>query len=226
MLGTCGMAQGGWSRDLMIAGLVTSAAILAVVAGLVARQAALHHRLSEHLRWTARPAVVAGEHIGLVPGLGAAVVAGLWRPRIYCSEDVLTSLDGEELTAVLLHERHHALTHAPAKLVVLSALARLVGRIDAGAAWIERERSRIEVAADEHALTHGATRAVLARAILKLSDAPPTLMLAAFAPATDLRMRALLNGGQQATDPSHRFVPVMIVTVALVVFACSTLSLL
>ena len=225
MFGTCRLAHDGLARDLVAAGLLTTAAILAVVAALVARQAALHHRLAEHLRWTARPAVVAGEQVGLVQGRGAAVVAGLWRPRIYCSEDLLTSLDDDELMAVLLHERHHALSHAPAKLVVLSALSGLVGRMRAGSAWIEGERSRIEIAADDHALTNGATRAVLARAILKLSAAPPTMMLAAFASATDLRMRALLDGGHQATDPSHRFVPAAIVAAALVVVACSTLSL-
>lgn len=226
MLGTCGMAQGGLSRDLMIVALVTAAAILAVVAVLVARQAAAHHRLSEHLRGTARPTVIAGEQIGLVQGRGAAVVAGLWRPRIYCSEDLLTSLDDDELMAVLLHERHHALSHAPAKLVVLSALSGLVGRMRAGSAWIEGERSRIEIAADDHALTNGATRAVLARAILKLSDAAPTLMLAAFATATELRMRALIGDGHQATDLSHRFVPAALVAAALVVVACSGLSVL
>jgi len=226
MLGTCGIVQGGLSRDLMIVGLVTAAAILAVVAALVARQAAAHHRLSEHLRWTARPAVVGGEQIGLVPGLGAAVVAGLWRPRIYCSEDVLISLDGEELAAVLLHEHHHTLSQAPAKLVVLAALSGLVGGMRAGAAWIERERSKIEIAADDHALANGASRAALARAILKLSDAPPPLILAAFASATDLRMRALIGGEHRAAGPSHRLAPTAVLAAALVVVACSSLSLL
>src|SRR6266511_2859988 len=117
-------------------------------------------------------------------------------------------------------------SQAPAKLVVLAALSGLVGGMRAGAAWIERERSKIEIAADDHALANGASRAALARAILKLSDAPPPLILAAFASATDLRMRALIGGEHRAAGPSHRLAPTAVLAAALVVVACSSLSLL
>lgn len=226
MLGTCGVARSVFPRDLLMTGLLTALAMLGLVAGLVARQAVAHHRLSEGLRRHARPAVIADLPIGLVPGVGAALVAGIRHPRIYCSDDVLTSLEAEELAAVLLHERHHELNHAPAKLVLLAALAPLICRAGAGSAWLERQRARIEIAADEHALENGATRRTLARAILKLSDASPTLTLAAFASASELRMRALLGGGPVVTGSSARFVPFAISAGAVVALVCSAMSLL
>jgi beta-lactamase regulating signal transducer with metallopeptidase domain len=163
--------------------------------------------------------------IGVVPGVAAAVVAGLRTPRIYCSEDVLVTLEADELAAVILHERHHAQTYAPAKLVALAALARLIGRTRSGAAWIESERSRIEIAADDHAITNGATRPALAGAILKLAQGSPTQTLAGFASAADRRIRALL--GEASTAPrTRRPMPMIILGPVAAVVACALLPML
>lgn len=226
MLGSCGVAQGAFSRDTILFGLLLTTVIGGVVTVLIALEAVAHHRLARLLRRTALPAVIGDQAIGLVPSVSAAVVAGLRQPRIYCSEDLLERLTEDELAGVLLHERHHAQTHAPAKLVVLAALARLVGRTSAGAAWIESERSRIEIAADDDAIANGTPRPTLARAIMKMAQASPTLTLAGFASASDTRLRALL--GEAPTAPrSHRsLVPMTILGAVAVVVACAILPML
>ena len=209
---------------MMIASLAV-AATLAVVGAAIAMQAIAHHHLAEMLRRVARPAVVAGQAVGLVPGVGAAVVAGLRSPRIYCSEDLIDTLTDEELAAVLLHERHHALAHAPARLVVLAGLGRILGRTQAGAAWIDVQRSRIEIAADAHAIACGATRPALARAILKLSAASPILTLAGFASATDLRIRALVDEAPGGSRPAGRGLPMTLLGTVAVAVTCTILSM-
>lgn len=226
MLGSCGAAQAGLSRDVAIIALLLFTALVALVAALVAFEAVAHHRLSNRLRRTATPVAVGDQEIGLVPGASAAAVAGLLRPQIYCSDDVLTRLGDEELAAVLLHERHHASTHAPAKLVVLAALARLIGRTRHGRAWIASQRSQIEIAADEHAIANGATRPALARAILILAEASPTLTLAGFGSAADLRIRALLGEAPAASASPRRFLPTAVLGAAAVVVVCTILSML
>lgn len=225
LLGSCGGNSGGLARDLMMIGSLTVAAALAVVGAAITLQAIAHHQLAEMLRRVARPAVVADQAVGLVPGVGAAVVAGLRSPRIYCTEDAINILTDEELAAVLLHERHHALAHAPARLVVLAGLGRTLGRTRAGAAWIEAQRSRIEIAADAHAIACGATRPALARAILKLAVASPTLTLAGFASATELRIRALLDEAPGGSSPARQRLPMTILGTVVVAVACAILSM-
>ena len=226
MLGPCGAASAGPSRDAAMAALVLLAALVGLIAVLVAVEAFAHHRLSARLRRTALPVAVGDQEIGLVPGAATAVVAGLLRPRIYCSDDVLRRLGEAELSAVLLHEHHHASTHAPAKLVVLAAVARLLGRTGPGSAWIESQRSRIEIAADEHAIANGATRPALARAILVLAQPSPAPTLAGFASAADLRLHALLGEVPAPSASSRRFVPTAVFGAAAVVVACTILSIL
>lgn len=224
-LGTCGIGQPG-SRGIAILGLLFGAIVAVILLGSIAIHAALHHRVSRGLGRQARPAVVAEQAVGLVPGVGAALVAGIRHPRIYCSDDLVVLLDAEELQAVLLHERHHELAHAPARLVVLTALAPFLGLFGQGSAWIDRQRAGIEIAADEHAVRHGATGATLARAILKLRDSQSRASLAGFATAGDLRLRALLGEdiGSAASRPGA--VGTAVVAAVAVAVLCSVFSLL
>lgn len=183
-----------WLRtDILTAGLAAALAIALAMIGLILRQAVVHHRLSSALARLARPATLADHSVGFTSVAAAPVVAGLRRPTIYCSEDLAARLDADEVRAVLLHERHHQLAFAPARLVVLSGLAPIVGRLGVGRSWLERERARIEIAADEYALRSGAGRSAIARALLKLEADGPLGSLAGFATAHELRLRALLH---------------------------------
>lgn len=223
-MGACAAAQAG-SRPVALVALVISAILGVVVVASVAIHAVLHHRVSGRLRRQARPVVLADRPVGLVPGIGAAVVAGIRRPRTYCSDDLVARLDTEELRAVLLHERHHELAHAPARLVVLSALAPFLGRTGPGSRWLERRRAAIEIAADRHAVGNGTTRATLARAILKLRETPAQLSLAGFGAAGELRLRALLGEDVDPDAPTNRTrVVVSVVVGGVVAGLCSALS--
>ena len=226
LLASCGATSGRLVRDLLMIGSLSVATILAAIGALISQHAIAHHQLARSLSRVARPTVVANLAVGLVPGLGAAVVAGLRSPRIYCSLDLIETLTDEELTAVILHERHHALAHAPARLVVLAALARILGRTRAGSAWIESQRSRIEIAADAHAIACGATRPALARAILKLAGASPALALAGFVSATDLRIRALLDEVSAGSRPARQGIPMTILGALVLALACAIVSVL
>jgi Zn-dependent protease with chaperone function len=175
--------------------------LLAIVVGLVAvaREAWRHQQLAASIARLSSPTVIDGRPVGLVPGLGAAVVACLQRPRIYCADDLPQRLDADELRAVILHEHHHQLERGPVRLVLIGALAPLLGRLEAGRAWMERERARLEIAADAYALESGASRPALASALVKLASTPGMIPAPGFASAADLRVRALL-GEPTGTD--------------------------
>ncbi len=222
----CGITQAAIWRDAALVGSVIVAIVAAMLLVSIGIQLVLHHRVSDRLRRHARPTVIADHAVGLVPGNHVALVAGIRHPRIYCSADLVTRLAADELRAVLLHERHHALVHAPARLVILSALTPFLGLLGLGSAWLERRRARLEIAADEHAIGHGATRATLAQAILKIGDRPPRPSLAGFATASDLRLRALL--GEDIASTAHRpwAAGIAVVATVLVPVFCSVVPIL
>lgn len=224
-MGACAAAQAG-SRGMVLLGLVMGSIVGVLAIASITIHAVLHHRVARRLGRQARSMVLAGHPVGLVPGIGVAVVAGIRRPRTYCSSDLVARLDTEEIRAVLLHERHHELTHAPSRLVVLSALAPFVGRTGSGSRWLERQRARIEIAADRHAISNGTTRATLARAILKLRETPGQLSLAGFATAGDLRLRALIGEDVDPDPPTHPRVLAAVVVAVAVALMCSVLSIL
>lgn len=152
-----------------------------------------HRRMFALLDHLASPGRLAGHAVELVPGLTAPCVAGLARPRIYCPEDLADRLSQGELRAVVLHERYHQLTHAPARLVALAALGSAVDRLGAGRRWSERRRAAIEIAADDHALGTGVGRSDLARALLKLGSGALDAGLPSYATASEIRLRHLLG---------------------------------
>jgi beta-lactamase regulating signal transducer with metallopeptidase domain len=180
-------------------GLVLASALLLAIL----REAYRHHRLSRALPQADRAASLLGEPVRLVPGLVAPVVAGFRRPSLYCPANLSRRLDEEELRAVVLHERHHQLARAPLALVVLAALRPFVGALASGRVWLERQRARIEIAADAYALEAGATRTALASALLKLSRQPEALWLPGFDAAAEIRIPALL-GEPTSAGPKQR----------------------
>ncbi len=190
------------------------AAIVVTIGGFVAIsifwQVYRHRRLSMFLDRTARPARLAEHDVGLVAGLGAPCVAGLTRSRIYFPADLVERLSERELRAVVLHERHHQLIHAPARLVILAALAPALGRLKVGRQWAEGRRAAIEIAADDHALGAGARRPELARALLKLGAASFDSGLPSYASASELRLRHLMGEASPAGHRLRSFAPLIL----------------
>lgn len=187
----------GW----LLPPIVGLASLSVAWAASVSWRAYRHHRLTAQLRRIAQPATVRGILVRELAGSNAAFVAGLRRPHIFCSPELAGSLTPDELRAVLLHERYHQLDRAPAKLIMLDALAPLVGLFDVGRAWLARRVAAFEIAADDYALRHGSSRGSLARALLKLAPVQAGSPGIGFASAMDLRLRALIDGnGQDSTD--------------------------
>jgi beta-lactamase regulating signal transducer with metallopeptidase domain len=188
-----GAVQPGLPNAIAIAGSALGLVVLLLFAGSMGRRAIAHHQASRRLLREARPAVLEGHRVQLVPGIGAAVVAGIIRPTVYCADDLAARLDPEELRALLWHEDHHRLTRAPARLVALAGVGRVLGWIPPIEVLIERARAAIEIAADEHAIRAGSSRPALARAIMRLQDYRSGTDVAPFVSAVDLRLGALLG---------------------------------
>lgn len=192
-IAVCMLAPASGMRGIGHPILGLGIALAIVLGAAVGREAWRHQRLAASIARLAQPATIEGKSVALVPGLGAAVVAGLRRPQIYCADDLSRRLDHDELRAVILHEHHHQLDRGPARLVVIGALAPVLRHFEAGRVWLERERARVEIAADVYALNAGASRRSLASALIKLSSTPGFSAAPGFANAADLRVRALLG---------------------------------
>ena len=180
-----------------------------------------HSRLTSALVRRSRAVELHGQLVYELDGLDAALVAGLRHPRIFCASDLRRRLAPDELRAVLLHERFHQLDHAPIKLVVLQALAPFLAFSGAGRAWVARSLAALEIAADSHALAHGASRSALASALLRLSNSPSGVGVG-FTSAVDLRLTALVDG-RVPDAVSRPMWPGLLSTIALV---CGLVSLL
>lgn len=191
------------ARDLAYTTVALATLGLALFMGAWLHEAQRHHRVTKEMSRLARQGAVAGQPVRFVSGLSTPVVAGLWFPRVYCGEDLTALLDGDELLAVMLHERHHQRGHAPLRLTALSALAPFVDRTESGRAWLERARAQIEIAADAYALAGGVSRAAIASSLLKLTPGFGSASAPGFATAADLRVRALL-GDPTGLPLAHR----------------------
>lgn len=201
-IGGCMVAPQAVGRDVAHVMLAAMAALLTVLVAALLHHARRHRQVAAGLARFAYRGSLAGEPVEFVPGLDAPLVAGLRAPRVFCGDDLHLRLDEEEVRGVILHEQHHQRGRAPLRLVALSGVAALVGRTAVGRAWLERERARIEIAADAHALAAGVSRAALAGALLKLSTVQRFASAPGFATAADLRVRALL--GEPTGLDSHR----------------------
>lgn len=178
-----------------------------VVAGVVmalAVQARRHRRLVRGLRAVSAPGELAGTPVRTGALGDAAFVAGLGRPTIYCDHRLPDQLTPAQLRAVLLHERAHQRSLDPARLLLVELVAPVARRSRWGRQWLSATLARREIAADQHALDHGASRADLAAALLAL---PPLARahVAGFTPAVDLRLQALLGDDPDLhTSPALR----------------------
>lgn len=217
------MASHRWRRAVAVTVLVGCAIgpgvdvpvehVLVGVWGLLAAglSVAFVYRVREHGHFSRRmractvPARVDGVALRLGAPGRSAFVAGLWRPEIYCDRALLEELDPGELRAVLLHEHGHQRVRDPLRILAADLVFRLISWTGRAGAWRERTLARREIAADQYALSAGATRSAIASALLKVAP-DSTGHAAAFAPATELRLRALLADGPPTSPPRWRAV--------------------
>lgn len=105
-----------------------------------------------------------------------AFCAGLLRPRIYVSTAALAALDGDELQAVVAHERHHARQRDPLRILVARLLADALFFLPAARRLGERYASLAELAADRAAVRAAGDAAPLASALLSFEAANPAVV--------------------------------------------------
>lgn len=101
-----------------------------------------------------------------------AFCAGLLRPRIFVSSGALQTLGREELRAVLAHERHHARSRDPLRLLIARTLRDGLFFLPGMNELAERYAALAEVAADGAAVdANGGDRRSLAAALLAFDRA-------------------------------------------------------
>jgi beta-lactamase regulating signal transducer with metallopeptidase domain len=196
VIGACMLASPipGHLPGLLLPISVVTASTLSALAVLIVRRAYRHVRLHRELLRHSRKVTVDGIEIEELTGVEGAFVAGLLRPHIFCSQGLDLEFPPEEVQAILLHERYHQLDRAPAKLVPLDAMAPLVAGLRVGQVWLTRRIAALEIAADQYALRHGASRGALARALFRLQPADSASLVGiGFATVADLRLQALLE---------------------------------
>lgn len=204
------------------AAVAAATAIAAAIALLVfVRISVAHGALTRRLRGQSTSAEVAGTRLRLGPVGGSVFVAGLARPDIFCDHALLDELDDAEIHAVTLHERAHQRARDPLRNAVVAVVAPLLRRFGAGRAWVERRAAAREIAADRYAIACGVDRRAIASALLKVPPAG-AVHAAAFAPAVELRLRALL--GDHVEVPAGR--PWVAVTTGALIGAAVCLAML
>ncbi|HEX3744756.1 MAG TPA: M56 family metallopeptidase [Bryobacteraceae bacterium] len=157
------------------------------------------------------------------------MLAGVFRPRMVISHDVVAALSAEQLAAAIRHERAHGISHDNFKrLLVL--LAPGIVPFASGFRNLERGWARIaEWAADDRASAGKARRSLsLAAALVRVARLgavapPPALATSLMADGAELseRVDRLLRSAHRAAHP-HRREPIqtavagLLVTVALI----------
>lgn len=130
-----------------------------------------------------------------------ALCYGLLRPRIMVSAGMLARLNDAELTAILLHERHHLQRRDPLRSLAMHAVTAGLFLMPLAPVWQRWFETRMELAADQAALSvmpRGALAGALA-AVLTAAPARPA-GLAALS-ATEARIASLVGTPQRAPLP-------------------------
>lgn len=186
--------------------LVFELGLAAVVSAWAARLAVdlwRQRRTMRLLSVAAAPATLAGVHCQVVLGLGPrAFVSGWLRPQIFVGDELLATLDRAELAGVLFHEHHHRRTRAPLRAAAIGAWLSVLGRLSVVESLVRGRLTDLERAADDYALSRGASPAALASALLKV--APATVPASAsYAASADERIASLLLRSQGVAESAR-----------------------
>ena len=173
---------------------VLAVGVVAVFGWLLHQQ----HRV-EAATASATTSAIHGVKVHVVDGT-VACTAGPIRPRIFLGRGLLSSLDEDELQAVVLHERAHRTRFDPLRVSIVAAGQAAAPRALVSPDAASRVEARREIVADRVAIRDGATRRALAASLLKVGDAPAGAV--GFVSAHELRVRALVD--ELPVDPPAR----------------------
>jgi Zn-dependent protease with chaperone function len=162
--------------------VVSIAAGLALAVGSLARQALASRRLARRVRGLTRRCPDQLTQVAAQTGLGGRValvdtaasfsfVFGMLRPRVAVSSGLLAGLSGEELRAVLEHERYHVCSLDPLRVVLLRALSTALFFLPALGSLHTRYIAARELAADRRAVAACGPRPLVG-ALLKVVRGP------------------------------------------------------
>ncbi len=101
-----------------------------------------------------------------------ALCYGWLKPRVLVTTGLVEAMDEHELSSVLAHEKYHLTQYDPFKILIARALRDAVIFFPVLKDLVENYLLLQEIAADQHALAHGATRETLASALLKVFRSP------------------------------------------------------
>lgn len=216
-LGWCVALSTVVGGDPMLAVEVVGAALVATWAALVARELARSQRVARTLAQDAWDTSMFGVRVRVTPALETdAIVVGSIRPVIYLGADLLATLSGDELRAVVYHEDHHRRTRAPIRAAALDAWLRLLGRSNRVRGVLLDRLSDLEALADADAIRRGSSPGALARALVK---GEASLRPVSFAYAAERRVEQLLDRAagtpvEAAGRLPYEWLPVILLTVA------------
>ena len=152
---------------LMLASL--GAAVMGLIVLGAARELAAARRFDRRL--AAEDPQRLGDALVIDNARPHAFCAGLLSPRVYVTTGAIAILDEPALTAVLMHERHHARRRDPLRLATSRVLARAMFFLPALRELNRQQQALAEMSADESAINGApANRAALARAMLSFTE--------------------------------------------------------
>jgi Zn-dependent protease with chaperone function len=180
--GLPGLLGEGASLLAMLPFVVLVAVGLALAGRSLVRQVLASHRLARRVRGLARALPDQLTRAAMRTGLGGRVVFvdapdsfsfvyGVLTPRVAVSRGLLEDVSGEELRAVLEHERYHVCNLDPLKVVLVQALSAALFFLPALDSLRVRYVAGRELAADRRAVTV-CGRSPLAGALLKVVRGP------------------------------------------------------
>jgi hypothetical protein len=200
---------GGWltGGDPMLVIELAAAVLVSAWAARLAFDLWRQRQTIRLLSVAAAPATLAGVHYRVVLGLGPrAFVSGWLRPQIFVGDELLATLDRAELAGVLFHEHHHRRTRAPLRAAAIGAWLSVLGRLSVVESLVRGRLTDLERAADDYALSRGASPAALASALLKVAPASVPAS-ASYAASADERIASLLRNSQGVSG-SARSLPI------------------
>jgi beta-lactamase regulating signal transducer with metallopeptidase domain len=153
------------------------------------------------LRAQAEPLALARQISYLALSAPLACCYGYFQPRIALTAGLLDRLNEEELTAVLLHERHHLRRRDPLRYLALRAVAQGLFMVPLVPVVCRRAEVALELAADRAALafvSRGALAGALSAALLPAQ--PLAVAVAALSP-TEERIAHLAGWPAPRTRP-------------------------
>ena len=164
---------------LALAGL--GLAVLFLGACAVLRQLAAHRRFGRELRVGGEVEVAGSRVVLLEDPRPRAFCAGFLRPRIYLSTGARDALSGDELGAVIAHERHHLARRDPLRTSLARTLGEALFFVPILRRVAERYTDLAELAADEAAVRERGAPA-LASALLSFGGRGPSTVAVGITP--------------------------------------------